>query len=253
MFPELVYTPSSNWNERPPIVDGQPLIDTVILHYTGMQSAEEALERLCDEAVEVSAHYLIEENGIAHQLVHPDKRAWHAGVSKWQGRDNLNHTSIGVELVNPGYEFGYRAFPVRQIDSLLALLKHLKQTYCIPESRFIGHSDIAPIRKQDPGELFPWKHLALNGYGIWPSVDAGSAEPIEDSDLGVEGTASLLEDLKIIGYDIENCNSITNASNVLKAFQRHWRPEKVTGVLDSGTLTAILAVANLTRQHQSVL
>lgn len=253
MFPDLVLTPSPNWNERPSGVDGQPLIDTVILHYTGMQSATEALERLCDETAEVSAHYLIEENGTTHQLVHPDKRAWHAGVSIWQGRDNLNHTSIGIELVNPGHEFGYQAFPKAQIDGLLLLLQYLKQTYDIPECRFIGHSDIAPVRKQDPGELFPWKQLALCGYGIWSDVDFSNTESINDCDFDKAAMRSLFEGLKIIGYDTSNCNSITAASGVLKAFQRHWRPENVNGLLDGGTLRAIQEVAYLTRQHQSML
>lgn len=253
MFPDLVFTPSPNWNERPPLAGGKLLIDTVVLHYTGMRTAEEALERLCDKSTEVSAHYLIEEDGTTHQLVHPDNRAWHAGISKWQGRDNLNHTSIGIELVNPGHEFGYRAFPEAQINRLLMLLKHLTQTYGVRQNRFVGHSDIAPLRKQDPGELFPWEKLALNGFGLWPDVDSNNTKLVEGGVSSAADISSVLEELKIIGYDVQNCNSITGASNVLMAFQRHWRPQSVTGLLDFGTLKAIHAVAYLTRQHENVL
>lgn len=152
---------SANFNSR----EGQA-VDMVIIHYTGMQSAEAALERLCDPASEVSAHYVIDEDGTIYGLVDEADRAWHAGVSEWQGATNINSRSIGIELVNPGYEHGYREFPPVQIDALIALLKDILARHRIPLPRVLGHSDVAPGRKQDPGHLFPWDRLAAAGVAM---------------------------------------------------------------------------------------
>lgn len=232
---------SPNFDNRvPPPGCDQPVIDTMVLHYTGMQTAQEALARLCDPQAQVSAHYLIEEDGTLHQLVDPKKRAWHAGVSSWQGREGLNHTSIGVELVNPGHEFGYRAFPDAQIECLLILLAKLKDRFSIPTSRFIGHSDIAPDRKQDPGELFPWKVLAAQGFGVWPNSTTKDKTILAKK--GIVGTEVdwLNQSLSAIGYSVPvqaEFSSITETA--LVAFQRHWRPSVVNGLLDVETKTAM--------------
>ena len=149
---------SPNFNDR----DGQA-IDMVIIHFTGMQSAQAALQRLCDPAAEVSAHYVIDEDSKIYQLVDETMRAWHAGVSEWAGTSNINSRSIGIELVNPGYEWGYQAFPPAQIDALIALLQEILPRYAIPPTHVLGHSDVAPARKQDPGHLFPWAQLNQAG------------------------------------------------------------------------------------------
>lgn len=251
MFPELTFSPSPNWNERPLNDNGKAVIDTVVLHYTGMQSADEALDRMCDPDAEVSAHYMIGEDGETHELIPPEKRAWHAGVSIWKGRNNLNHTSVGIELVNPGHEFGYRSFPQPQIESLLNLLGHLKKGFNIPKHRFIGHSDIAPERKTDPGELFPWALLAANGYGVWSDADTSDFNVVAENGTSSPEIASINEYLGIIGYNIEKRHQRTHISkDILIAFQRHWRPQAVNGCIDRGTMVAAKAVAELMLKHQ---
>lgn len=154
--------PSPNFDER------ERTIDMIVLHYTGMKTAEEALERLCDFEAQVSAHYLIDEDGTVYQMVDEEKRAWHAGVSSWNGVENVNHNSIGIELVNPGHEWGYREFTQAQYDALIPLCQAIKARYNIPDENIVGHEDVAPTRKQDPGELFDWELLAKNGLGNWP-------------------------------------------------------------------------------------
>ncbi|MEX2202220.1 MAG: N-acetylmuramoyl-L-alanine amidase, partial [Dongiaceae bacterium] len=149
-------------------------VDILLLHYTGMVAAEAALKRLCDPVARVSAHYLIDEDGTLWQLVGEDRRAWHAGVSFWAGESDINARSIGIELQNPGHEFGYRAFPEPQMKTLIELAQGILQRHPIPASRVIGHSDVAPTRKEDPGELFDWQRLAAAGIGLWP---AGDSEP----------------------------------------------------------------------------
>ena len=149
---------SPNFTERR---GGHEKPSMIIIHYTGMKTGEEALQRLCDPAAEVSAHYVIEEDGRLFQLVDEDKRAWHAGVSEWQGEADINSASIGIELVNPGHEWGYRKFPDVQIGVLIDLCRDLVGKYGIPLDRILGHSDVAPERKLDPGELFPWDRLRI--------------------------------------------------------------------------------------------
>lgn len=247
---KITQHPSPNWNERPAFeASGAPLIDTVILHYTGMQSAEAALAHMCSPAAQVSAHYCVNEDGTACELVHPDKRAWHAGVSSWQGRENLNHTSIGIELVNPGHEFGYRDFPARQIETLLELLEQLRVRYDIPAARYLGHSDVAPARKMDPGEKFPWQTLAEGGFGLWPQkdvIDAGRNDGTFVAKKGMIGAdvASLNKILSLIGYSVFLGDSYTQSTqDALKAFQRHWRQSRVSGELDRGTQKVLDAIA----------
>src|ERR1035438_2816744 len=151
--------PSPNFDARtaPP--------DMIVLHYTGMPTGAEALARLRDPLAKVSAHYLVEEDGRIFVMVPEGRRAWHAGVSFWKGQRDLNGVSIGVEVVNPGHEFGYRPFPDVQIAAVIGLIADIRTRWSVPDNRILGHSDIAPARKKDPGELFPWDRLARAGQG----------------------------------------------------------------------------------------
>ena len=215
--------PSPNHDARP--ADG--VVDMLVLHYTGMQSAEAALDRLCDPAAAVSAHYLIEENGTLWRLVREDRRAWHAGVAFWRGNCDINARSIGIELVNPGHEFGYRPFPKAQMQTLAMLARDLTGEYLIPARNVVGHSDVAPTRKQDPGELFDWRQLAASGVGLWPGFDT-------------DPTADVTELLRRIGYAAGDA-----LSDDVMAFQRHWLPGKLSGEVCAETLRRLQAVADL--------
>jgi N-acetylmuramoyl-L-alanine amidase len=206
-------------------------IDMLVLHYTGMATAEAALERLCDPDARVSAHYVIEENGAIWRLVPEDRRAFHAGVSCWEGERDLNAVSLGIEIVNPGHEWGYRPFPEMQMTSVEALCRDLVARYSIPPHRVVGHSDIAPERKSDPGELFDWARLACAGIGIWPP-----AQPIPWG-LAVNPAKSL-GDLSSIGY----CATAESQTPALIAFQRRFRQECCDGRLDAGTAVRLLEV-----------
>lgn len=227
---------SPNYDARP---DGQQ-IDMIVLHYTGMESAEVALERLCDPTASVSAHYLIEEDGRLHRLVDDRFRAWHAGVSYWQGLSGVNGCSIGIELVNRGHEFGYRAFPDAQMVALEALVSVLMAKYQIAPSRVVGHSDVAPTRKQDPGELFDWNRFAALGVGLAVPVGGEFTDetPIDDH-------SELMGLLRQIGYDLE----VPQAA--LGAFQRHFRPAMINGIVDQGTLAAARFVAQQVAQEMA--
>ena len=241
---------SPNCDERlPPEGHDKPVIDTIILHYTGMESAEAALERMCDPDAEVSAHYMIDEQGKVFELVAPEKRAWHAGVSFWQGRNGLNHTSIGIELVNPGHDLGYLGFPEAQIESLLALLRSLRDKFDIPANRYLGHSDVAPGRKVDPGEKFPWQRLSEEGFGVWPTSRCDATLTNKKTILAKKGMmgseiASLNKLLVLAGYSVpvnEEFSQMT--ADALAAFQRHWHQEGVHGYLDESTLVVLKDIA----------
>ena len=226
--------PSPNFGPRPPRI----AVDTVILHYTGMRSAEEALARLRDPAVAVSAHYLIDEDGTVMRLVPEDMRAWHAGIASWKGETNINDRSIGIELVNPGHEFGYRPFPAAQMEALVALLQGVLARHPIPASRVLGHSDVAPLRKQDPGELFDWPRLARSGIGVFPDRSMGAA-PHES--VSVAAAQALLA---AIGYATPSSGALDNeTAAALTAFQRRYRPERVDGRLDAETAELLRRVA----------
>jgi N-acetylmuramoyl-L-alanine amidase len=198
-------------------------IDMLVIHYTGMTSAAAALARMCDPAAEVSAHYLIEEDGCVWQLVAEERRAWHAGAASWQGVTDVNSCSIGIELQNPGQEYGYRDFPAAQIAALTGLAGEIVARHAIPPARVLGHSDVAPARKQDPGERFPWQALAGAGIGLWPDFAGAAPE-----------TADPRRDLAAIGYD-----AAADLAAVVSAFQRHWRPARYDGVLDGETARRI--------------
>ncbi|WP_262690979.1 N-acetylmuramoyl-L-alanine amidase [Kordiimonas aestuarii] len=239
-MPDIILHPSPNWNERP----AGAVIDTVVLHYTGMATGQVALERLCDKVAQVSAHYLIEEDGRVFALVPEEKRAWHAGVSRWRGVDNLNHTSIGIELVNPGHDFGYRAFPEAQVTSLLSLLEGINTRHHINRHGYVGHSDIAPDRKQDPGDLFPWQRLARHGFGLWPQVGGADVTVIAKRGQKNVNVVKFNKQLGIIGYSIDDIQSFDATTEcAVRAFQAHWRPETVSGVIDIGTASILEDIA----------
>ena len=224
---EITSAPSPNHDER-----GGQAVDILLLHYTGMKTGAEALARLRDPAAKVSAHYLIEEDGRTFQLVPEPHRAWHAGRSYWAGARDINARSVGIELVNPGHEFGYRPFPEAQMQKLIMLCHGILSRHDIPAARVIGHSDVAPDRKQDPGELFDWPRLAAAGIGLWP--DDGETTGSEASD---EATAK--SQLRKFGYGVDDFPFDT----VVTAFQRHFRPAAVTGQFDAdcaARLTALL-------------
>lgn len=211
---------SPNHDARPP---GQA-VDILLLHYTGMKSAQAAIDRLVDPTAKVSAHYLIEENGTAWRLVPEERRAWHAGISFWAGARDINARSIGIELVNPGHEFGYRPFPPAQMASLEALAKDILARHPIPARRVLGHSDVAPPRKQDPGELFDWAGLARRGIGLWPRAGAAARS---------WSLAELQAGLGRFGYEVPDHGELDAATRtVLIAFQRHFRPARIDGTPD---------------------
>jgi len=218
----IVETPSPNFNER------QLPVSMIVLHYTGMQSAAAALARLTDPAAEVSAHYLIDEDGTIHRLVAEDKRAWHAGQSHWRGITDVNSASIGIELVNPGHEFGYREFAPAQIEALVPLLAEIKDRYEITRGNIVGHSDIAPTRKQDPGELFPWAQLARLRLAL-PRPTKNLMDPLWTD-------AGFLLALERFGYEV------TDKLAAVVAFQRRFRPELIDGEIDGECRCLLLAL-----------
>ena len=222
MADELVHREqlSPNFNER------KLPISMAVLHYTEMKPVESALERLCDPAAEVSAHYLITEDGEVVRLVPEDKRAWHAGTSYWRGHKDVNSASIGIELDHPGHGLGYRDFSEAQFEALVPLLHRIVKTHDIPRANVVGHSDIAPARKLDPGELFPWDRLAEYHLCLPRPEKLDRGDPFDND-------ASFYLALERFGYDI------TDGHKAVEAFQRRWRPERINGRID-GEIRAIL-------------
>jgi N-acetylmuramoyl-L-alanine amidase len=215
----LVDLPSPNFDAR------DAGIDILLLHYTGMQTAQAALDRLCDPAAEVSAHYTVDEDGVVYRHVAEEMRAWHAGASFWKGARDINARSIGIEIVNPGHEFGYRAFPLRQMEAVADLACDILARHPIPPERVLGHSDVAPLRKQDPGELFDWHWLAERGVGHW-----AAPKPCRWSDAEFE------VQLAAYGYDLGSAEARRAA---VIAFARHFRPADLNPMPDAG-LKAVL-------------
>lgn len=250
---------SPNWDSR-----DSHVIDMLVLHYTGMRTASEALERLCDPSAKVSAHYMVEEDGTVHALVPEEMRAWHAGVSSWRGHTNINQRSIGIEIANPGHEFGYRPFPHAQMDAVATLCKGILSRHPIPPRNVVAHSDVAPQRKEDPGELFEWQWLAQRSIGLWPAKkrhissetfgfwgnsvrillwvfsnilipnlfhrslpsDHPAVRPIDDY-------AKVQAQLTQYGYDCPQTGEWDEAtSKIIIAFQRHFFPQRLTGRWD---------------------
>ena len=233
---DVIDLPSPNFDDRPV---GGP-IDILLLHYTGMRSADEAIERLRDPAARVSSHYVIDEDGSTLCLVPDQKRAWHAGVSCWCEAREINARSIGIEIVNPGHEWGYRPFPKAQMQAVTALSQQIVARYGIPAHRVLGHSDVAPLRKQDPGELFDWPGLASQGVGLWPvSRPVGWTEE------------QFLTALRLFGYDVDGPPGATPATArhaAILAFQRHFAPSRLDGQIDAdliAVLHGLLIAANI--------
>ena len=240
----LIERPSPNHDARP----AGAAIDMLILHYTGMVDAAAALERMCDPAAKVSAHYMIDEDGATMRLVDEARRAWHAGQSRWRGRDDINAVSIGVELVNPGHEFGYRAYPQAQMAALLELCRDIVARHAIPARHVLGHGDIACARRADPGEFFDWPWLAARGVGLWPEVAVVTGEMGLTLRRGDGGTAvdDIRRALAEFGYGvaIEGAYDAPLEQAVI-AFQRHFRPRCIDGVTDPETAQLIFQVLAL--------
>ena len=208
-------------------------IKFVIIHYTGMQSEIESIKRLKDPKKKVSSHYLINRKGEITKMVSERKTAWHAGKSRWKNYINLNRYSIGIELVNKGHEFGYQKFSTSQIKSLINLCKVLKKKYKIKQENFLGHSDIAPLRKVDPGEKFPWQKLSKYNLGVWYKKNFSNKKPKKNIQR-----YSFFNNIYKIGYRYFSLNQskIKNDKKIIKAFQIKYLPNRISGKLDQKTL-----------------
>jgi N-acetylmuramoyl-L-alanine amidase len=229
---EIIDCPSPNFDDR-----DQP-VSIVVLHYTGMADAASAIERLRDPESRVSCHYLIAEDGQVLRMVAEENRAWHAGRSYWRGVHHVNAASIGIEIVNPGHELGYRPFTAQQMDALVPLLAGIVLRHQVPRANMVGHSDIAPARKQDPGELFDWALLARHGLAV-ARPTRGMVDP-HWTDGG------FLLALERYGYDVRD------PEPAVTAFQRRFRPELVDGEID-GESRAILLQLLLDRERGHIL
>jgi N-acetylmuramoyl-L-alanine amidase len=222
---------------------GDAPIDMILLHYTGMVSGEAAEHRLCDAASEVSSHYLVHEDGRIVQMVREADRAWHAGKSSWRGATDINSCSIGLEIVNPGHQFGYTDFDDRQIESVTKLCADIVARHAVPSERVLGHSDVAPGRKIDPGEKFPWGRLAMIGIGHFVVPDRRVGEPaLSPGDRGppVEMLQSMLS---VYGYGIDITGEYGSQTQVVvAAFQRHFRPQLVDGIAERSTVETLRAL-----------
>lgn len=223
MILDIISRPSPNFNDRPAGGD----VKYLILHYTGMGTGQEALERLCDAEAQVSAHYLVEEDGRIFSLVSEDKRAWHAGASAWEQDRDINGLSIGIELVNPGhdqpgYKGDYRSFPKPQMTSLTNLCQSILSRHEIKPWHILGHSDVAPLRKIDPGELFDWRGLAQSGIGVWPDPNIPSSASVTPENFR--------EKLAQYGYSWSDGEE--KMAEIISAFQRHFRPRDFSGGID---------------------
>ncbi|RVD13422.1 N-acetylmuramoyl-L-alanine amidase [Mesorhizobium sp. M4B.F.Ca.ET.017.02.2.1] len=214
--------------------------DMIVLHYTGMATGAGAEAWLCDPASEVSSHYLVHEDGRVVQMVRESDRAWHAGKSSWFGRTDINSCSVGIEIVNPGHSLGYPGFPRRQIDAVTDLCAGVVQRHAIAAQRVLAHSDVAPGRKVDPGEKFPWKTLFAAGIGhLVPAAPIRRGAMLKAGDIGgdVEALQSMLS---LYGYGVEISAAFDRQTEiVVEAFQRHFRPRLVDGVADGSTIRTL--------------
>jgi N-acetylmuramoyl-L-alanine amidase len=228
--------PSPNHGPR----QGDAKIRFIILHYTGMTSAEAARDWLCNPESGVSCHYLVDEEGHITQMVSEDLRAWHAGVSSWLGTTDINSHSIGIEIHNPGHELGYRDFPEPQIAAVIALCRDISERNGIAAEDVLPHSDVAPTRKMDPGEKFPWGRLHAAGLGRWAHPVPVSAGPVlKPGDRGAE-VERLRRQLACLGYGVGLEGSFDEPLQaVVRAFQRHFRPERIDGLADASTLATL--------------
>lgn len=237
--------PSPNFGDR-----RGKAIDAVILHYTGMQSGEAAQAWLCNPASGVSCHYLVWEDGRVTQLVAEDDRAWHAGIGQWAGDGDMNSVSIGIEIVNFGHQGGLPPYPAAQVEAVAALCADICARRAIAARRVLGHSDMAPGRKIDPGEHFPWQALAAAGVGLW----LGAPPPPGEPELGQGDKGDRVRDLQrrlaAMGYACAETGTYDDATAlVVAAFQRHWRPARVDGRADHSTLTVLTSAWDIVPQN----
>jgi len=236
-----IISPNYNSSKKRPT----DLIKIVVIHYTGMQSERESIKRLCNPRSKVSSHYLINRRGRILRLVQDRHVAWHAGKSCWGRHKNLNENSIGIELVNKGHQFGYTSFKKKQISILVNLCKQLIKKYKIKKKNIIGHSDIAPLRKIDPGEKFPWKYLAKNKVGIWHDYEPNLLRKFRRIKvLTQQDKKRFVKNLNKIGYCLLTHNKPFFIKTI-KAFQRHFRKELINGILDKECL---MIAQNLTKK-----
>ena len=219
---DIIETPSPNFDER------QLPVSMIVLHYTGMPDAAGALQRLTSPEAKVSSHYLVAEDGQLVRLVTEEKRAWHAGKSYWRGVTDVNSASVGIELVNPGHEFGYRPFPDEQIAALIPLVADIKDRHGVGRGNVVGHSDIAPARKDDPGELFPWEALAHRRLAL-PSPERNLMDPLWTD-------AGFILALERFGYDVSEQRA------AVIAFQRRFRPDRLDGIIDGECRAKLLSL-----------
>jgi N-acetylmuramoyl-L-alanine amidase len=219
---KIIQTPSPNFDVR-----GLP-VTMLVLHYTGMLDAASAIARLTDGEAKVSAHYLVAEDGQVVQMVDEDDRAWHAGKSYWRGITDVNSASVGIEIVNPGHEWGYRPFPEAQVEAVIHLSKKIIHRHRITRGNVVGHSDVAPARKEDPGELFPWERLARLRLAL-PSPTKNLMDPLWTD-------AGFLLALERFGYDVGD------GPAAIRAFQRRFRPGNLDGVIDGECRAKLLAL-----------
>jgi len=225
-----VYSPNFDKKKR-----SYKSIKFLVIHYTGMQSERESLKRLCNPKFKVSSHYLISQNGKVYQLVMDNRIAWHAGKSCWGKYKNLNKSSIGIEMVNKGHKFGYTNFKKKQLSNLIKICQNLIKKYKIKKQNIVGHSDIAPLRKLDPGEKFPWKKLGKNKIGIWHSLKEGDLIKFRKIKIVNKSKVEFINKLKKIGYCF-NTRRKGSLIKIIKAFQRHYRKELINGVIDKECL-----------------
>ena len=239
-------TPSPNFDER------KVPISILMLHYTGMESGTAALERLCDPDAKVSAHYVVEEDGRVFQLVDEDKRAWHAGISEWHGQTDINSASIGIEIVNGGHDFGLPDFPTVQIDAVMDLSKAIMLRHNLSSVDVVGHSDVAPGRKQDPGEKFPWERFAKAGIGLWPEAISDDQRVLFEAGDSDRGVSVIQSGLAYIGYKAVVSGRLDdNTQDTLMALQRRYRPRKIDGIVDVQTMEIIGSLAQARRSLMS--
>jgi N-acetylmuramoyl-L-alanine amidase len=228
--------PSANYGDR----SKGRVPDMIVLHYTGMPDVEGAITQLCSAGTDVSAHYIVLEDGRIVQSVPEARRAWHAGVSSWSGEEDINSCSIGIEIVNRGHDWGYPDFPSRQIAAVTALCRGIMLRRNVPTHRVLGHSDVAPARKKDPGEKFPWHSLANSGVGHWVQPAAiVRGETLKLGSIG-DDVRDLQLALARYGYGLPATGKYDGLTmEVVAAFQRHFRPARVDGIADRSTFTTL--------------
>lgn len=248
-FSGATVTPSPNFGPR----TGGCAPDMIILHYTGMPDHEQALSWLCNQESQVSSHYFVHEDGRIHQLVPERERAWHAGKSRWAGESDINSVSIGIEIANAGHPGGLPVFPEAQVQAVARLCRDCGQRWQIAPERVVGHSDVAPVRKVDPGENFPWAGLHAAGVGHWVEpAPVGGGRFFQRGEAGrpIEALQSMLS---LYGYDIEITGTFCDRTmGVVEAFQRHFRPARVDGIADISTIDTLhRLIVSLPKYNQS--